>query len=183
MRALLVLTSTLVLQLVPVGPPPATVPLLSCRATITGGAGIINGTYPCISRVVFDSTKQTMLFTLTLTPPGSGSAVRITASLSAPQAVPQGGTFTLGTGKTTGDTTLKETAGRTAPVWAAAKSTTSPLIGQSSLRLDDLGTTPATPGTLVYLSPSGSLSATMEPQSGTTANGEVTLQIDFTPQT
>ena len=183
MRALIVLTSVLTLQLVPVGPPPATVPLLSCRASITGGAGVIDGTYPCISRVVFDSNKQTMLFTLTLAPPGSGSAVRITASVSTPQAAPKGGTFTLGTGKTTGDTTLKETAGRTAPVWAAAKSTVSPLVGQSSLRLDDLGTAPATAATLIYFDPSGSLSATMEPQPGTTANGEVTLQIDFSPQT
>jgi hypothetical protein len=143
MRSLIVLASGLALQLVPVGPPPTAVPLLSCRTNITGGAGIIDGTYPCISRIVWDPAKQAMLFTLTLSPPGSGSSVRITATVNA----------------------------------------TGPLIGQSSLDLEDLGTAPAAQGKLVYLRPSGSLSATMEPQQGTGANGEVTLQIDFVPQT
>jgi hypothetical protein len=183
MRSLIVLASGLALQLVPVGPPPTAVPLLSCRTNITGGAGIIDGTYPCISRIVWDPAKQAMLFTLTLSPPGSGSSVRITATVNAPQAAPEGGAFVLGAGKITGDTTLKETAGRTAPIWAAVKSSTSPLIGQSSLDLEDLGTAPAAQGKRVYLRPSGSLSATMEPQQGTGANGEVTLQIDFVPQT
>jgi hypothetical protein len=149
----------------------------TCMVVVGGSAGVLNGNYPCSPRVVYDSTQHALVFALTLSTPGSGNIVQLTIAFEAPQIVPRADRFTLGTGGITGGATLKEVAGTTTPVWAALKSDTSSLLGTSTLELTDLG--PATHGKQQYLSPKGSISATLEPQDASGANGTVTLQVTF----
>jgi len=155
----------------------------SCTASVTGNAGVLNGTYPCTLKVVYNPATHVMEFTLALNTPGSGSEMQMTALVDAPQVVPQAGTFTLGEGNTTGSTSLREVAGPAKLLWAALKSKTSTLTGQSSLVLKDLGpmTTgqSSTQGQQIYLKPQGTLSATMQPEDTTGATGTVVLQITF----
>jgi hypothetical protein len=180
---------TLISLLAQVAPPPRTVPAAptpppasSCTASITGAAGVLNGTYPCTPKVVYDPAKHLTVFTLTLSPPGSGSVVQINVSVTAPQVTPRADTFTLGAANVTGSATLKETAGPTAPVWATFASEASPPVGQATLELKGLGPTSATTGKQTYPSPEGALSARLQPQDGTTANGVVVMQLTFQPQ-
>jgi len=163
----------------PVPKPP---PSSSCRASITGAAGVLNGSYPCTPRIVYDPAKHLTVFTLTLSPPGSGSVILLNISVSAPQITPAADTFTLGAGNVSGSATLKETAGPTAPAWVASASGGSNLVGQATLELKDLGPTTATTGRQVYLNPEGALSATLQPQDGTPANSSVVVQLTFEPQ-
>jgi hypothetical protein len=168
-------------------PPPAPTPPppSSCTASITGAAGVLSGsTYPCTPRVVYDPTKHLTVFTLTLSTPGSGSVVQLNVSVAAPQITPRADTFTLGAGNVTGTATLKETAGLTAPVWAAftSESEASAPVGQATLELKALGPTTATTGRQIYPNPEGALSATLQPQDGTPANGVVAIQLTFQPQ-
>jgi hypothetical protein len=175
-KALIVLTSVFALGQSPTRPAPVPV---SCSAQVSGGAGILNGTYPCFPRVVFDSTKHAMVFSLSLSTPGSGSVVQLSVAVEAPQVALRPDTFVLGTGGVTGATTFTQTAGSAAPAWAALKSKTSALVGESTLELSDLGQVTNTQGKQLYLSPEGSLSATMQPQDGSGANGTVNLQLTF----
>jgi hypothetical protein len=121
------------------------------------------------------------VFTLSLSPPGSGSVVQLNITISAPQVTPGADTFTLGAGNVTGTATLKETAGPTAPVWAASASEGSPPVGQATLELKGLGATSATTGRQLYPNPEGTLSANLQPQEGTPANGAVVVQLTFQP--
>ena len=162
----------------PTPPPPS-----SCTASITGAAGVLNGsTYPCTPRVVYDPAKHLTVFTLSLSPPGSGSVIQINVTVTAPQVTPRADTFALGAANVTGTATLKETAGLTAPVWAAFTSEASAPVGQATLELKGLGPTTATTGRQIYPNPEGTLSATLQPQDGTPANGVVVMQLTFQPQ-
>ncbi len=181
---------TLIALLAQVAAPPRAAPPSSsqlpasfCAASITGAAGVLNGgSYPCTARVVYDPAKQIIVFTLTLNAPGSGSVVQVNVSVSAPQITPRADSFTFGATNVTGTVTLKETAGVTAPVWSAFTSEDSPVVGQATLELKDLGPTNATTGKQVYLNPEGALSATLQPQDGTPANGSVVVQLTFQTQ-
>ena len=145
----------------------------SCTVSITGGAGVTNGSYPCFPKAVYDTTKHLLTFTLALDTPGSGSELQLSVTVNAPEIVPQAGTFTLGAGKAVGSITLKEKAGTTAPVWSAKSGS------QSAVELDDLGAATTAEGEQIYLRPKGSISATLEPQTDTGANGTVDLSLSF----
>jgi hypothetical protein len=108
--------------------------------------------------------------------------IQINVTVTAPQVTPRADTFTLGVANVTGTATLKETAGLTAPVWAAFTSEASAPVGQATLELKGLGPTTATTGRQIYPNPEGTLSATLQPQDGTPANGVVVMQLTFQPQ-
>jgi hypothetical protein len=169
-RVLPVLVALLPATLRPQSNPPAA---SSCTVSITGGAGVTNGSYPCFPKAVYDPTKHLLTFTLALDTPGSGSEVQLSVTLTAPQIVPQAATFTLGTGKVMGGVTLKEKAGTTVPVWNTKSQS------QSTVELDDLGAATPAQDQQIYLNPQGSISATLEPQTDTGANGTVDLNLSF----
>jgi hypothetical protein len=119
-RPLLMKIAPLLALLIALGPIPSrhafADPPSTCTANITGAAGVLNGMYPCSPRAVYNPAKHTLVFTLNFTTPGSGSVMQLTVTVTAPEITPQPGEFTLGAGSVTGAISLKESAGKTAPV-------------------------------------------------------------------
>jgi hypothetical protein len=165
-------------------------PPSSCKAYITGAAGIVNGVYPCSTRVIYNNHDHVLAFTLSFSPTGSGSLIDLSVTINAPQITPRAANFTLGAKNVTGSITLKQSAGNAALKWTAFvpdASTPAPVqataqASQSTLKLDDLGSAINLGKQLTYSGQKGSISATLDSQPETGANGTVSVQLSFEPQ-